>query len=836
MGSDSSKSTSKPRSKSTKAVSQSTSAPVRAPKKPSATRARSPSSRTRRHQKCGSKASKPRNSKSNNSHSGNKNTRSSLFKRCCKWSALFALTASVALAVVMVYLDARVTQTFEGKRWAIPAKVFARPLRVFEGRPLNAGALEQELKQLGYEAVGYPQRPGQYSVYRGQFHIYLREFLFWDGLQPAARVNLTLAQGRVQHLQSPQLTQAGDIPEVRLEPIRVGGIYPNHNEDRELVSLDEVPELLKTGLVTVEDKGFYEHWGLSVRGIARAMLANIQAGSMVQGGSTLTQQLVKNMYLNRERTLSRKAVEALMAILLEVHYSKPQILETYLNEIYLGQSGRRSIHGFGLGAQYYFRRSLNYLKPQELALLVGIIKGPSYYNPHRYPQRALDRRNQVLDIWKEAGILSQAQWLKATSAALGVSKKAPYLNVEYPAYLDLVKRQLKHDYRESDLTSEGLRIYTSLDPFAQRQAEERTAKSLETLENRYQLSSGTLESASIVTDTHSGDVLAVVGSRSPRYFGFNRALDARRPIGSLIKPVVFLTALAQPERYHLGSLLLDERYEWINKQGQRWVPKNYDRKSHGQVSLQDVLTHSYNQATVRLGMDIGVKEVIYTMKSLGLVRDVAPFPALLLGSVSLTPYEVSSLYQTIASGGYLMPLRAIRAVTTAEGEPLTRYGMKLQSALDPASVYLLQLALQRTVEQGSGRYAKQQLPHLQLAGKTGTTNDQRDSWFAGFSGDKTTVVWVGRDDNGVTPLTGSSGALRVWTAIMDRIAVAPVQLRAPRSVINTAYDPVTGQLFNAPCGSYPQIAIHKDSLALAQSCDASESDWLDDLKQWFSGP
>lgn len=792
---------------------------IRAPVRRS-TSAKSSTASTRKK-----KAASKRNTQASRRH-----TRPSAFKRLLKWFGYFTVTGFVALVIILIYLDARVTQTFEGKRWAIPAKIYARPLELFEGRPLKSQALVQELKQLGYEAVSYPKRPGQYSTYKGKFHIYSRPFLFWDGLQNEQLMTLQLRGNRIQSLSS-----SNEQDMVRLEPIRVGGIYPNHNEDRELISLDDAPELLLKGLIAVEDRQFYEHWGISVRGIARAMLANVKAGGLVQGGSTLTQQLVKNMYLNHERTLSRKAVEALMAVLLEVNYPKESILETYMNEIYLGQSGRRAIHGFGLGSQFYFQRNLPYLQTHEIALLVGIIKGPSYYNPHRFPERAKKRRDQVLDIWQEAGLIDQAQWLKAKSAALGVTKKAPYLNVEYPAYLDLVKRQLKADYREADLTSEGLRIFTSLDPFTQRQAEEQLSKEVKRLESRYKQKPGTFESASVITDAFSGDVLAVVGSRSPRFFGFNRALDARRPIGSLVKPVVFLTALSQPERYHLGSILEDERYEHLGKNGKLWVPQNYDRRSHGRVSLQDVLAHSYNQATVRLGMEIGVKNVVNTLNELGLVREVAPFPAVLLGAVSLTPYEVASLYQTIASGGYLMPLRAIRAVTTADGAELNRYGIKLNSALDRGSVYLIQRAMQRTVEQGSGRFAHQQLPQLKLAGKTGTTNDQRDSWFAGFSGDKVAVVWVGRDDNGVTPLTGSSGALKIWTSVMREIAVAPLMLNAPRDIESVAYDPEAGTLYDSQCGDLPTLPVRKDSLVAAEPCpDNRESDWADNIRSWFS--
>lgn len=771
----------------------------------------------------GSKSSKRVN------HSASGSTRRLLL---C-WLGLFSLTFSVALGVVLIYLDARVTQAFEGKRWAIPAKVYARPLTLFEGRPLNFQDLHQELTQLGYQEVGYPEQPGQYSVHQGQYHVYLRAFHFAKGPQNAARVSFRIRQGVVEQLSAPSLLLANSIPEVHIEPIRIGGIYPSHNEDRELVSLKEVPELLLQGLIAVEDKAFYQHSGVSLRGIARALWVNVQAGAVVQGGSTLTQQLVKNFYLTSERTFTRKGIEALMALLLEVHYSKADIIETYLNEIYLGQMGARALHGVGLSARYYFNRAVDQLQPHEMALLVGMIKGPSYYNPHRHPERAVKRRNQVLDLWHQQGLITRTQRLRAMAKPLGVSKKVPYRHVEYPAYLDLVKRQLKQDYRESDLTSEGLRIFTSLDPIVQRKTEEQLQASMKQLENGYRLKPGTLESAVMVTDTQSADILALVGGRSPRYFGFNRVLDAKRPVGSLIKPMVLLAALSQPEDYHLGTLVSDEPYEWINPQGVVWAPENYDKKSHGWVSLQQVLAYSYNQATVRVGMDVGIDEVRKTLADLGLVQSVKPYPSLLLGALSLTPYEVSSLYQTLANGGYLMPLRAIRAVTTASGEPLSRYAMRLQSSIDTFAVYLVTRALQYSVEQGTGRYAHQRIPRLKLAGKTGTTNDLRDSWFAGFSGDKNAIVWIGRDDNGKTPLTGASGALKVWSAIMSEIALASVNMQPPRAIVETGYDPSSGQLFSEACKGYPILPVHQSSLKQANPCQPTESESFWSFGQWF---
>ena len=472
----------------------------------------------------------------------------------------------------------------------------------------------------------------------------------------------------------------------RLDPAEIAQIYPAHREDRILVSLEEVPPLLVGGLLAVEDRDFFSHHGISPRGIARAMLANLRAGAAVQGGSTLTQQLAKNFFLTPKRSLSRKFNEALLALLLEARYEKPDILEAYLNEVFLGQRGRRAIHGFGLAAWYYYRRPLKELRIEELALLIGLVKGPSYYNPYRHPERARGRRNTVLDLMVKQAVIKRAEGERARARPLGVSPPSGSSRSSYPAFVDLVRRQLRRDYDAESLRSEGLRIFTTFDPMVQASAEAALSEEVARLEAVSGAGdSAPLQGALAVTATGTGEVLALVGSRNPSDFGFNRALDAVRPIGSLAKPAVYLAALAHPDRYTLASRVSDAPVRVADEAGGDWVPRNYDGRSHGRVPLYEALAKSYNQATVRVGMDVGVDEVARYLHRLGVRRRLGAYPAMMLGAFDLSPVEVAQMYHTLASGGFRVPLRAIREVTDARGRKLSRYGVSVSRGVARSS-------------------------------------------------------------------------------------------------------------------------------------------------------
>ncbi|WP_426415880.1 penicillin-binding protein 1B [Aestuariirhabdus sp. LZHN29] len=744
-------------------------------------------------------------------------------------STLFKLSLVMAVVgfFVLAYLDAAVVSRFEGKKWAIPAKVYASPLELYAGALLDAdGALEQ-LKLLGYQAVAQVRRAGQVSRSGDRIELYSRGFRFPDGREPSQRLVVEFSGGRVASLRSAAGT---DVGVVRMEPLLIGGIYPANNEDRLLVKLSQLPSTLIPALLAVEDRSFYQHAGVSPKSIARALMVNLSAGGVRQGGSTLTQQLVKNFYLSGERSLWRKGIEALMALLLEFHYSKDEILETYINEIYLGQQGSRAIHGFGLASEFYFGQPVAELSLERAALLVGLVKGASYYDPRRHPERARARRNLVIDQLVKQGGATAAQGERAKRMPLGVISRPGGQGNLYTAYLDLVKRQLRRDYREQDLTSEGLKIFTSLSPLAQRRAQ----RSLQRTLSRVAPGDEKTEGAIVVTSPVTGEVLALVGGRKAGYAGFNRALDAVRPIGSLIKPAVYLAALEQPRRYSLITPLDDGDFSVALSRDDVWQPQNFDHKGHGMVPLHEALSRSYNQAAARLGMEIGVPAVQEVLRRLGVLRPLTDYPALILGAASMSPIEVATIYQTIASNGFEVPLRSIRAVVTGGGDPLSRYPLAVQQQFSPAAVHLIQYGLMEVMREGTGRSAYRYLPNnLRIAGKTGTTNDLRDSWFAGYSADRLAVVWLGRDDNRSTQLTGSSGALRVWS---DYMAQGSRESLRPTEIEGIDYvwvEPDTGKRSGAGCAGARYMPFITGSEPSSSSICRIQGPVVDWFRTWF---
>lgn len=683
----------------------------------------------------------------------------------------------VFAAGYVVWLDIRVRAQFEGKRWALPARVYARPVELWPGARLDPDALEEELRRAGYHHEDRPRRPGSYLRAGSRFVIEAREFRFWDAVEPARRIEVGFDAGVVRTLD----TGGGSAALVRLEPSLAGRIYPRHHEDRVMIRLDDAPAALVAGLIAVEDHRFLDHHGVSLVAVARAAWANLRAASFVQGGSTLTQQLAKNLFLSRERTLARKAVEAVMALLLEARYTKEELLEVYLNEVYLGQEGRRAIHGFGLASWFYFGRRLDELDLSEAALLIGLARGASAYNPWRKPERALRRRDLVLDVMAARGVVDGAQASAAKARPLGVRSRPPRGASPHPAFIDLVRRQLSRDYRDGALRTEGLRIFTALDPRVQSLAERTLARELAAAERRRGLAAGGLQGAVLVARADNGDVLAVVGDRRAGARGFNRALDAKRPIGSLVKPAVYLAALERG--YSAASPVEDDPVEVRLDDGRRWAPRNHDGRHLGAMPLYRALALSRNAATVRLGLSLGAPRVAAVLERLGAAGPLSPSPSLLLGSVDFSPFEVAQIYQPLANEGFRSPLRAIHEVTGPEGRPLARYGLSVEQVADPAAVYVLRAALEAVLREGTGRGVRESLPAaVRAAGKTGTTNGGRDSWFAGFAGGYVAVVWVGFDDNRAAGLSGAGQALRVWSGIVSRLPAAAPAAAVPDGV------------------------------------------------------
>ena len=675
-------------------------------------------------------------------------------------------------------LSDEIHQKFDGKRWSLPALVYARSLELYSGLQLSPEMLEEELQLSGYRRETVEKGAGSYARNGSTIGLVTRDFHYPLGLEPSRHLTITFTDKHISSLTSGEGHQP--VALARLDPVRIGSFHPIVHEDRLILAREEIPLLLVETLLAVEDRNFFSHHGLAPLAIARALFANIRAGKTVQGGSTLTQQLVKNLFLNHERTLWRKAQEAIMALILEYSYSKDEILTAYVNEVFLGQDDNRAVHGFAMAGQFYFRCNLQDLRPDQIAVLVGMVKGPTHYDPRRNAENCLARRNMVLESMVTRGLLTPGAYSEALGRSvneIGVQKNG--FN-RFPAFLELVRQQLAGEYKEEDLRTNGLRILTTLDPQLQLQVERDLQTTIDLLQSKQKYQD--LEGAVIISGRENGEVLALAGGKSPLLPGFNRALQAKRPIGSLIKPAVYLAALQKG--YTLATPLEDNAFSLDIAGSGKWRPENYDHKEHGRVPFFVALANSYNLATVRLGMDVGLPSVVEVMHALGYNHDIEAYPSLLLGAVEMSPFEVSQMYQTIAAGGFFTALRGISSVMAADHSLLHRYSLAVQQRFSPEAIYLLTHAMQRVVSEGTATaLLSSTLRNHAIAGKTGTSDNLRDSWFAGFTGDHLAVVWLGRDDNSSIRLSGSSGALRVWEKIMAGVATAPLEPVEPAGIV-----------------------------------------------------
>ncbi len=739
-----------------------------------------------------------------------------------------------AFACYVLFLSVHVISAFEGRRWDLPAHVYAAPLELYAGAPVTREALMASLRQTGYEQVSKLATPGEFAVDAHGVALWTRPFRHWDGLEPS-RAMVVGFDG--DHVAAVRDTSNAVLPLVRLEPVRLGSLFASHHEDRLLVEPGAIPPLLVEALKAIEDRRFDGHHGLDFAAIVRAALVNLRHGEIRQGGSTLTQQLVKSYFLDGRRTFRRKFQEAIMAVALELRYSKDELLHAYINEIYLGQQGERAIHGFGLAGEFYFSRPLANLELQEIALLVALVNGPSYYDPRRHPERARERRDWVLKTLAEQDVIDDVDAAAAAEKDLGVRAGSRLMSRYQPAYMDLVRKQLANDYPLEDLETRGLRIFTGLDPAAQLLAERELADGLAALRPPGDAAAPVLEGAVVVARHPTGEVIAMVGGRDVEFDGFNRALAARRPAGSLIKPVAYAAAL-QTGEYTLASPLEDEPIEIELENGDTWMPQNFAETSHGEVPVLRALAESYNQATVRLGMEIGVDAVANLLVALGLPTRPAPLPSLLLGAVETTPFEIAQVYASLANGGFRVPLRAVRAVIGADGEPLGRYPLDLEPVADPAAVQQVNAALVQVVERGTGRSARTTLPRdLVVAGKTGTSGDFRDSWFAGFSNEYLAVVWVGHDDNSPTGLTGASGALRIWAPLIRDLNQSTSYAPSLAPDLELAWlDFETGLATYRGCGDAVRVPVPKGKQPpRLAGCGVGLRELGERVRGWFGG-
>ncbi|MGI2206916.1 penicillin-binding protein 1B [Shewanella baltica] len=718
-----------------------------------------------------------------------------LFRRM--WSITWKLGLA-GLAVVTfysIYLDQIIAQKFEGQKWHLPAQVFSRSMALYPGAAVSHPQMMAELKLLGYRKVANPRQVGEFSASSTRIELWRRPFLHPEGDQVEQRVMISFDSNGVSSVT--RVSDKRQLAVFHLEPVLLDRIITGDGEDRLFVPTEEMPKSIVQALLLVEDRSFYEHHGVNPFAIARAAFVNISAGRTVQGGSTLTQQLAKNFFLSSERSLLRKVREALMAVIIDFRYSKDEILEAYLNEVYMGQDKSRAVHGMGLASRFYFGRPISELTIAQQAFLVAAIKGPSYYNPWRYPERIQERRDLVLRLLMDAGDLTTAEYKAAVESPLAIRNLNKPAHQKLPSFFALVKQEVNERYGDALLKQSGVKIYTTLDPMAQEAAEIAVTQTLKSLDK----SNKSLQVGMVVTDKYTGGIAAMVGDKTPGFDGFNRAVEIRRPIGSLIKPFVYATALAPNSQFTLATPLKDQPITLKSEQGKTWSPQNFDKKFSGQVPLLTALKKSMNVPTVNLGIAVGVDAVATTLAKSGWQEPLNEYPSMLLGAVNGSPLMVAQVYQTLADSGVYRKLTTVTAVLDADKNPLPVTRLPKEQAISPDTDFLIQYAMQQVVNTGTATRLGNAFPGVGLAGKTGTSNDSRDSWFAGFDERNVAAIWVGRDDNGKTSLYGSSGAMAVYLAFLKERP--PISLRSIQvnGVVKGFFDRDTGVAKESDCSN-----------------------------------
>lgn len=709
-----------------------------------------------------------------------------LSKRLLNWAIKIFVTLLVLFGLLFIYFDSVVLSKFEvDDRWVLPAVVYSRPLELYPEQKLSLEQMIYELKLLKYRQVNSPQKPGEFAVNKksGRIVIIRRPFAFPEGEEAKISLLVQFNGARVARILNADTRQ--DLGYVRMDPVlldRINRIDPK--EDRIFIQLDEVPEALVKTLIEIEDRSFYSNPGVNFFAIFRAFVKNTLAGHVVEGGSTITQQLVKNYFLSGERSYARKFKEMLMAMVMNQRYTKDQILEAYLNEIYLGQNGNAGIYGFGLASYFYFGVPVAELSQEQIALLVGIIKGPSLYDPWRNPELALERRNTVLCVLRNRGLLSEAQFEQYSARPLGVIKRGSMNYSKTPAFMGVLKREISERFGQDFLSGNGIRIFTSLDPQAQQAAENAVKEELDAIEK--QTGRKGLEAAMVVSSWRTAEVAAVVGSRTPQYEGFNRVVEGRRQVGSLIKPLVYLTAFHNG--VHLGTMVKDSPITVKLATGQLWQPKNDDKKFRGPIAVYKAMARSLNVPTVKIGMRVGLNHVAETMKAVGIKQKIQLYPSMLLGTIELTPYEVNSFYCSMATDGVYQNLTTLRTVVKNGEVVYEQADARGKPTLDARDTFLTLYVMTEATRSGTGRRIGQMFPDYNIATKTGTTNDNRDTWAIGIDSDEAVSTWVGFDDNKSTGLFGSSGALRVYGAYLQRRGVNSLELKRPEGVKFVNFD------------------------------------------------
>ena len=711
---------------------------------------------------------------------------------------------SFGVVVGFFWIDNIVRDRFDRQLWEIPVHIYSRSFELYPGLTITRDRLESRLRGLGYRHASAVEGAGEFRLNSESIDLVTREFTFWDGPQKSRSVRVKLNGSTIGSITDRRSSQS--IPVLRLKPHLIGSLSQIQHEDRYLVRLSDTPKLLLATLIAVEDRRFMKHHGVDLRAILRASWANLTAGRIVEGGSTLTQQLIKNVYGRDERTYRRKLLEVAMALVVEYRLHKHEILEAYSNEVFLGQDGKRAIHGFGLGSQYLFGRPVSELNVAEVAQLVGMIKAPSSYDPIRNPERAKQRRTVVLNIMRSDGLISNQEYQKFVNFSLDVIPEHKRKKRDFASFVDVVLDRLSEKVNSSDLTRGDFSVFTTMDIEVQRAAERALSTELSAIEKSHGIPDGTLQGGIVVVRPDDGELLAVAGGRNSYVGAFNRAIDIRRPIGSLVKPFIYMTAFMQGKKWTLSTLVSDKPVTFKLKDGQKWSPKNFDEEFQGEITVLDALAKSRNVPAVRVGMKVGVESVADNLNRLGANLKGPIYPSMLLGAVELSPLQVAQIYQTLANYGYKIGLKAISTMSVNSRELTSTSSLQATPAVPADPTYLTMFAMQEAVVRGTGRRLLNSFSaDLKIAGKTGTTNDFRDSWFVGISGNLLAVVWVGRDDNKSTGLTGSSGALHVWASMMKQLNLQALNLSSVREIDYVDIDLNSGLIAATGCTNVRSI-------------------------------
>jgi penicillin-binding protein 1B len=723
--------------------------------------------------------------------------------------AIFVLVVSLAVIALAVYVYKQSVGKFEIRRLSLPTRIYADYTPLKPGTLMQPDDLVEKLGRLGYRNTGHPAQTGDYATGKGAVEIYTRAFKHPSGDYPAQPIRVVFRNNTISEVLSDSPQAPAAVTNAALEPELLTSILSDQLENRRPVTLDQIPQSLVDAVVSTEDVRYFHHPGVDPLGILRAGMRNLMHHGVSEGGSTLTQQLVKNYYLTSERTYKRKVVEAFMAVILDARYSKQEILEAYLNDIYLGRNRSISILGVGEASRFYFGKPVSEISVPEAALLAGMIRSPNNYSPFTHPDKALERRNTVLGLmakYQKITAADEQTYLAAPLPAKPFRQRSGLGSI--PFYVDRVLQEMSRDYGIKDVKGRGLAIYTAIDLNAQDSAAGALEAGLQGLERSHgnlRRRENPLQGVIIHVDVASGEIRALIGGRNYDVNQFNRALSSRRQDGSLFKPFVYLTAF-EPGLSHQNitpaTQVSDARFILKRRFSPDWSPRNYEDVYHGIVTVRAALEDSMNSASVRLGLATGIDAVIKTAHTLGVLTSLENQPSIILGAVGVPPIEMVDAYATIARMGSRLPLRTVRFVTDDRGRMVSTGDSVQAVQVFPArDVYLLEHVMEGVVDRGTAAGVRNLGFRKTAAGKTGTTNDKRDAWFVGFTPKTLALAWVGFDDNSPVGVSGGEGAAPIWARYMDvATAIDPnLQFAVPAGISFAQVDELSGGLASIKC-------------------------------------